>query len=157
MTAATGESLALAALSLVGLPFRFHGRIAAAQDPARGLDCVGVVEAALARAGHPAHLPTGYALRHRDLPGLDEIARALGLQQALGPVAHGDVLLLRPSPCQMHLAIATGPATMVHAHAGLRRVVSGPLPPEWPQVCRWRLPPMPGNRPSPRTETETGT
>ena len=39
---ATGEALATAAEQLIGIPFRLHGR-----NPETGLDCVGVVAAAV--------------------------------------------------------------------------------------------------------------
>jgi hypothetical protein len=48
--------------------------------------------------------------------------------------------MLRCSPCQFHFAIAVTAARIVHAHAGLRKVVLGPLPDAWPVVGRWRLP-----------------
>ena len=132
----TGTDLATAALTLVGTPFRLHGR-----DPASGLDCIGVLEAALARAGKPARLPNGYPLRARRLPDLHRTTAMLGLDEADGNVIPGDVVMLRVSPCQLHLAIAMCPMTAVHAHAGLRKVVLAPLPLEWPRIAHWRLSP----------------
>ncbi|MEE4451753.1 hypothetical protein [Novosphingobium resinovorum] len=132
----TGEDLAIAARGLVGSPFRLHGR-----DPASGLDCVGVIEAAFAKAGMRCRLPNGYRLRARDLPDAAALASALGLERTDGAIAAGDVLLLRPSPCQFHLVLAVSPAAVVHAHAGLRKVVLGPLPDQWSRYGHWRLPP----------------
>lgn len=129
-----GTDLATAAEALVGVPFRLHGRTEAV-----GLDCVGVVERALARTGRRPRLPNGYALRQRKVPALDAIFEGAGLQRVQEPVLRGDVLMLRPSPCQLHLAIATCPAAMIHAHAGLRKVVSGPRPAQWPCIGHWRL------------------
>lgn len=129
----TGEALARAALGLAGVPFRLHGR-----DPARGLDCIGVLEAAASACGHGVRLPNGYALRSRRLPGLERIAASLLLHPASGAVTAGDVLLLRPGACQHHLVIALGAGRIVHAHAGLRKVVIGALPMEWPVVRHWR-------------------
>lgn len=133
----TGDELAGAALALVGTPFRLHGR-----DPARGLDCVGVLEAAAAACGTLARLPNRYTLRSRRLPELGGIARALSLHTASGPTRAGDVLLLRSGPCQHHLAIAVGESRIVHAHAGLRQVVASALPESWPVARRWRAGPI---------------
>jgi hypothetical protein len=131
----TGDQLAAAASALVGTPFRLHGR-----DPRTGLDCIGVLAAALGREGP---LPNGYALRTLCHPDFTGIAAKLGLVPACGAVLTGDVLVLRPSPCQFHLAIAASAQSVVHAHAGLRKVVAGPLPAGWPLVGHWRLQPRP--------------
>jgi len=130
----TGRDLAQAALALVGTPFRLHGR-----DPVHGLDCVGLIEAALRECGIAAHLPFDYALRNRSMPELGPITAILGLKRARGAVRRGDVLLLRISACQYHFAIAVDGDLAVHAHAGLGRVVCGPLLPEWTPCSRWRL------------------
>lgn len=126
----TGEQLAEAALALVGTPYRLHGR-----DPRVGLDCVGVLAAAL---GQPGSVPNGYALRMRRIPDTASLVGGLGLTEANGAIQPGDVLMLRPSPCQFHLAIASDARSMIHAHAGLRKVVRGPRP-EWPLAAHWRL------------------
>ncbi|MCT2399196.1 hypothetical protein [Novosphingobium mangrovi (ex Huang et al. 2023)] len=129
----TGPELARAARALVGTPFRLHGR-----DPGTGLDCVGVLEAACAACGTPVRLPNGYALRCRDLSLPAGLAAQAGLRETGAPVEAGHVLLMRPAPYQHHLAIATAPDRMVHAHAGLRRVVEGPIPGDWPLLGHWR-------------------
>lgn len=130
----SGDALAAAAEALAGARFRLHGR-----DPATGLDCIGVLAAALAAIGRPAPLPTGYALRARRLPALAGIVSACGFGGAEGAVRPGDVMLLRVGPCQYHFAIALAGGRFVHAHAGLRRVVVAPGPPPWPILRRWRL------------------
>jgi cell wall-associated NlpC family hydrolase len=130
----SGEALAAAAEALVGARFRLHGR-----DPATGLDCIGVLAAALAAIGRPASLPTGYGLRAHRLPPLDDVAASCGFVANAAPVAPGDVLLLRMGPCQYHLAIAARAGGFVHAHAGLKRVVAMPGPLAWPVVRCWRL------------------
>jgi cell wall-associated NlpC family hydrolase len=131
---ASGEALAQAAEALAGSRFRLHGR-----DPATGLDCVGLLAAALRAIGRPAPLPTGYAWRSRTLPALADIVRACGFAPSAAPLLPGDVMLLRPAPCQHHCAIAASDGRFVHAHAGLRRVVVMPGPPVWPVLYRWRL------------------
>ena len=127
------EDLAGAAMALVGCPFRLHGR-----DPRTGLDCVGLVAAAMAATGRNAAFPTGYTLRRREVGALDGIAGALGYREARGAVLRGDVVLYRVGPCQFHFGIAAGDGQLVHAHAGLRRVICGEAGADW-QVCgHWR-------------------
>lgn len=130
----SGDALAAAAEALAGTRFRLHGR-----DPATGLDCIGLLAAALAAIGRSAPLPTGYALRARSLPPLRDLAAACGFAETAARIEPGDVMLLRVGPCQHHLAIALDGGRFVHAHAGLRRVVVMPGPPPWPAVRRWRL------------------
>lgn len=132
------ERLAQAALSLVGTRYRLHGR-----DPVTGLDCVGLLAASLDCIGSKALLPNGYTLRSRRLAGLAEIADRAGLYEVDDGIAAGHVLLLRCSPVQHHLVIATSDACCVHAHAGLRRVVRTPIPAEWPVAGHWQLAPNP--------------
>jgi len=129
-----GAALASAASGLVGARFRLGGR-----DPATGLDCIGLVVAALEMVGRPVAVLPAYTLRQHDLHRLLDIAPGAGLQPAPGGEARGDVLLLRPSPSQWHLAISLGSAGIVHAHAELRRVVITPPPLPWPVMRRWRL------------------
>ena len=128
--AMTGDQLAAAAEALVGAPFRLHGR-----DPATGLDCVGVVLAAL---GTTADV-RGYGLRNRSIAPYQELAAASGFVPSAGPTERGDLLLVQPGPGQHHLLIATAPGRFVHAHAGLRRVVLQPGPLPWPVERAWRL------------------
>ena len=130
----TGVKLATSALALVGAPFRLHGR-----EPATGLDCVGVLAAALAACGRAPQLPNGYVLRSRILPELRGYVVGNGLAPAGGPPAPGDVLLARAGPGQVHLLIAVGNEHFVHAHAGLRRVICGHLPANWPVLRHWRI------------------
>ena len=119
-----GERLAEAALGLVGTPFRLHGRA-----PASGLDCVGVIVAALRAAGHECELPTGYRLRTGEWPSADDWALRHGFGPVTRPCTAGDILMLKPGPGQLHLAIVSpDPARVVEAHASLRKVVLGPLP-----------------------------
>ena len=126
-----GEAVAAAALALVGARFRLHGR-----DAAGGLDCIGVIAAALRAAGWVGEVPSGYALR-----GGDAAAVAARFDAALSRGdgrAAGDVLLMRVGPGQLHGAVRTA-AGFVHADAGLMRVVERPGAPAWPLIGAWRF------------------
>ncbi|MFT4056718.1 MAG: hypothetical protein QM681_19595 [Novosphingobium sp.] len=136
----TEQCLATAALALVGTPFRLHGR-----EPGVGLDCVGVVEVALGRTGRKVRLANGYPLRTRAVPSAWLDLAPIGLEPVDDTIRPSDVVMVRPSACQLHFAIATCARSVVHAHAGLRRVVHGALPPEWPRIHHWRFTSNPGN------------
>ena len=125
--------LAQAAEALVGTPFRLHGR-----DPRIGLDCVGVVTAAMAATGRITPIPNGYTLKQRHVGSLGRIARALGYHDANGPIQRNDVVMFRVGPCQFHFGIATGSGELVHAHAGLRHVICGSVPEDWLLCGCWR-------------------
>lgn len=127
------EGLAEAALDLLGCPFRLHGR-----DPATGLDCVGLVVAALAASGGKPVAPTGYGLRNLGIEQWLPLAVRSGLAPASGPLRSGDVILIALANCQHHLAIAADAGAVVHAHAGLRCVVRQPADPDWHILARWR-------------------
>ncbi|GGE01963.1 hypothetical protein GCM10011515_22040 [Tsuneonella deserti] len=130
----TGLDLANAARGLVGAPYRLHGR-----DPATGLDCIGVVLAALAACGRRVSAPSSYGLRNRFIDRWLPLAQENGLADATGSLIAGDILLVRPGPAQHHLLVAIGEDRFVHAHAGLRRVVLQPGPLPWRFERRWRL------------------
>lgn len=115
----TPGQLASEAAKLVGGPFRLHGR-----DPHSGLDCIGLLAAAMAAAGRPIVVPTGYPLRLNDLTRWLPDPQAWGFVATSLPFEAGDVVLTQPGPGQFHLAIAGPAQTWIHAHAGLRRVVS---------------------------------
>ncbi|RYD83943.1 MAG: hypothetical protein EOP61_40760 [Sphingomonadales bacterium] len=129
-----GGQLAAAAQALVGSRFRLHGR-----DPATGLDCVGVLAAALGAIGREAPLPVAYHLRSRAIPNLAGVAQQCGLVPVESAAETGDVLLARVGKCQFHLVIAAHGGNFIHAHAGLKRVVIGPLGDDWRVTCHWRL------------------
>ncbi len=115
---------------MVGVPFRLHGR-----DLRAGLDCVGVVALALRAGGHEGPVPDGYPLR---CGRADAFAPCwAGLAPADGAMP-GDVLLCRAGPGQLHLAVRV-PDAIVHADAGLKRVVERPGELAWPLVTAWRL------------------
>ena len=128
-------AFAQAARTFVGVPFRLHGR-----DPCSALDCVGLVVAAFAKAGGAATVPTGYQLRNLRigafLPALEET----GFREVAAAPETGDLLLVRPSAGQFHLMIVVPQGQLVHAHAGLGRVVETPGPLAWRIERQWRLP-----------------
>ncbi|WP_316748901.1 peptidoglycan endopeptidase [Sphingomonas sp. A2-49] len=124
------ERVAAAAITLVGVPFRLHGR-----DPAGGLDCIGVIALALRAAGWSGEVPTGYPMRGGDA---DAVAARFDAVLTQGDGARaGDVLLYRVGPGQLHggVRVAGG---IVHADAALRRVVMRPGVPDWQPVGAWR-------------------
>jgi cell wall-associated NlpC family hydrolase len=129
-----GEALAKAARGLAGVRFRLHGR-----DPATGLDCIGLLHAALAATGRLPDFPNGYRLRSRSVAGLDAIARCNGLVAASGDPIAGDVVLVSLGGCQHHLLIALGEHAFIHAHAGIGRAVLHHGPPPGVIAGHWRL------------------
>jgi cell wall-associated NlpC family hydrolase len=132
----SGRRLAFAAAaeSFVGSPFRFRGR-----DSKTGLDCVGLVAAALSQLGDSVPELAPYSMRQRDFDVQLGRASVAGFAEVVGLLEAGDLLLLRPGPAQVHLAIVGGSAGLVHAHAGLGRVVMTPLPCPMPIERHWRL------------------
>lgn len=129
-----GEALAAAARDLVGTKFRLHGR-----EPATGVDCVGLVHAALIGAGGNPVPPRGYALRNVAIDQWLPLVERSGLIPASEPIRSGDVLLVALGFAQHHLVIACGAGSFIHAHAGLRQVVCQPRDPAWQVRAAWRL------------------
>lgn len=116
------------ARGVIGTPFRLHGR-----DPAFGLDCVGLVSLAFGRRGEA---PSGYAMRGGEKAAFEKMLRALRCRRRRIAPKRGDVLLLAPGPAQYHLGIWTG-RSLIHADAGLRRIVETPGWPRWPMLSAW--------------------
>lgn len=129
-------AFAAAAEALCGVPFRLHGR-----DPATGLDCVGLVAVALERCGRRVVAPEGYALRALSVAPLLGFAARNGFARCKtsAPGEAGDLVLLRLSAIQAHLAIALDWDRFVHAHAGLGKVVVEHCPLPGAPIARWRL------------------
>jgi cell wall-associated NlpC family hydrolase len=127
-------AFARAAENLAGTRFRLRGR-----DPATGLDCVGLVAAALATTGRDPPAPSGYGLRNSSINEALGFASGAGFDECAGEPIAGDLLLVRPGPLQHHLLIALERGRFVHAHAGLRRVTITPGPAPWPILRHWRL------------------
>jgi murein DD-endopeptidase / murein LD-carboxypeptidase len=121
------EDIAARARAMVGVRFRPQGR-----SPEHGLDCIGLVAKALALE----RVPDAYSLCGG---GLNELESELG-KAGLARVADakmGDVLVMRAGAGQLHLGVWTG-SGLVHADAGLRRVVERPGPSPWPVTGIWR-------------------
>ncbi len=116
------------ARSLIGVRFRPQGR-----DPAAGLDCIGLVAAATGTTDPPS----GYGLRGGTAEALAAGLRAAGFRAARAMRA-GDVLAMRTGPEQLHLGLWTGEG-LIHAEAGLRRIVERPGEVPWPVIGIWRL------------------
>ncbi len=127
-------SLGEAAAGLVGCRFRLHGL-----DPATGLDCVGLVHASLAAMGRRPVAPRGYGLRNLSVDHWLEFAARSGLGPAEGPSGPDEVLLVNLGYGQHHLMITTGQDEVVHAHAGLSRVVKHQRDPAARICARWRV------------------
>ena len=129
------ERFAAAAEALVGTPFRFRGR-----DRKTGLDCVGVVLAALADIGRKPAVLNGYAMRQTHPDRHIDVALACGFELFEGTeLEPGDLLLVNPGPAQVHLLVFAGTRGFIHAHAGLGRVVRTPAPCPWSIAIIWRL------------------
>ena len=110
----------------LGTRFRLHGR-----GGADGIDCVG-----LAGLAYGCAVPSGYRLRSGDAAQVARAVEAAGLVR-VDDTRPGDLLLVRSGPGQLHLAIASEDG-VIHADAGLRRVVERPGLVPWPVVARWR-------------------
>jgi cell wall-associated NlpC family hydrolase len=128
------SAMAAAAMELVGAPFRLHGR-----DRQHGVDCVGVLVIALAAAGRTPRLPQEYTLRRTSIDDFVAAAREVGLVPASGELVQGDLLVATPGAAQFHAAVCGFGNSIVHAHAGLGRVVLSSAPLPWPLVHHWRL------------------
>jgi len=134
----TGPALTLgnAAVQLIGCRFRLHGL-----DPATGLDCVGLVHASLGALGRHPVPPRGYGLRNIAIGQWLAFAARSGLTPVEGMPGADEVLLASLGYGQHHLMISTGPSEVVHAHAGLARVVRQPRDPAMRILARWQVQP----------------
>ncbi|WP_184648572.1 peptidoglycan endopeptidase [Sphingopyxis sp. JAI128] len=117
---------------MIGVRFRPQGR-----DPATGLDCVGLVWAAYAAAGCPLDAPRDYPLRGWCRERIVAALEAAGFRM-VSDARDGDAALIALPAGQFHLGLI-GCGRMVHAHAGLRRVVETPVDAQLLAAARWRL------------------
>ncbi len=114
------------ARACLGVRFRGQGR-----DPALGLDCVGLVGAALA-----VELPADAPIRCGDVGRVMREAAALGVRR-VEDARTGDVALFASGPGQLHLGVLSEHG-VIHADAVARRVVERVGPPPWPVLAVWR-------------------
>lgn len=133
-TLSRGASLADAASRFIGVRFQLNGR-----DPRRGLDCIGLIACSLEVIGEKPVVPEGYSLRNSDPSRWFNCAELSGFERESGPFEAGDVLLIKPGPGQHHLMIAANQRDVIHAHAGLRRVVRQPIVSATKFLAHWRL------------------
>ncbi len=122
-----------AARAMVGVRFRAQGC-----DPATGLDCVGLVWAAYAAAGVRLVRPRDYPLRGWARARVEAGLVTAGFVRSSDAMRAGDVTLIALAAGQFHLGIL-GADRMVHAHAGLRRVVETPFDMAVQSARLWRL------------------
>ena len=124
----TGDEIVARARQCVGAPFRAQGR-----RPEWGLDCIGLAAVATGRLEVPADYPLrGGSAERRER----ELGRA-GFR-LMGERRPGDLLVMQAGPGQLHLGILTD-SGIVHADAGLRRVVERPGAVPWPLLSAWRV------------------
>ena len=128
-----GWQLAQAAEDFIGVPFRPGGR-----DPATGLDCLGLVLAALDRAGFAAPAISSGPWRRLSHSDTLALLPLHGFRPVQGQTTAGDLLIARTGPGQHHVLVHGRGAYAIHAHAGLRRVVRTTEPIGTP-IARWRL------------------
>ena len=122
-----------AARAGVGTRFRPQGR-----SVDIGLDCIGV--ALLAAAGARVRLGPvpAYALGGDHAVVLGQTLRTLGLRRVRRGKP-GDLVEYQLGPGHRHLAVISE-AGIIHAHAGLGRVVEGPAPADCLVAASWALP-----------------
>lgn len=124
-------AIVAAARGCVGTRFRVQGRV-----PGVGLDCAGVVQVAARAAGTALPDEPGYSLRGEGLARVDALIAAA--MERVDAADAGDVLLFDPGGGMRHLGVWTG-TSLIHAHAGLRRVVEGPADPAWALIGAFRF------------------
>jgi murein DD-endopeptidase / murein LD-carboxypeptidase len=122
-----------AARAGLGTPFRPQGRI-----PGLGLDCIGVALLAADGAGVAVERLPAYALSGDHGRLLAETMAALGCRKVRRALP-GDIVEYRLAPRHRHLAVMTATG-IIHAHAGLGKMVEGPVPGDWAIAAIWALP-----------------
>lgn len=135
MSERVGAAAVAAARETIGARFSPHGR-----RIETGLDCAGVVLHVAGRLGiarEARGLRYTYSSDHlqKQLEGALEL---YGLRAVRGMARAGDVLVLGVHVRVPHLGITTG-RCLIHAHAGVGRVVEAPPEPEWRLLSVWRF------------------
>ena len=90
------------------------------------------------RLEKPLVRPIGYPLRGWSRDRIEAGLAAAGFVPVAGEGRAGDVALILFDAGQFHLGLI-GPESLVHAHAGLRRVVETPFDAMECGAARWRL------------------
>lgn len=117
------------ARALIGTPFRLQGR------SAEGLDCVGVALAVFDIESDDVR--RNYRVRGDYEPEVRDFLKRDFRRVPAAQLRPGDLMLMRVSPDQLHLAVRTT-LGFVHAHARLWRVVETPHMPQWPVIGVYR-------------------
>lgn len=114
---------AAAAERLCGTRWRHHGR-----DPAKGLDCGGLLVASMAAVGLTATDSLDYDARMPPPEMLWSLCRQNGVEQLWSDRGAGRVGLCSwpGSPAPRHLVVMLGGQRIVHVHADARKVVVQP-------------------------------
>lgn len=121
---------------MIGCRFRLQGI-----DAASGLDCVGLICAAYRAVGVELAALAPYPIRgwsakkicaHVAINGLTPRPRRTAPQI-------GDIAMMSLPAAQIHFALV-GDVTIIHAHAGLRRVVESPIDFLQPPLRYWYWP-----------------
>ncbi len=120
LTADESAALIAACRSFMHVPFRHQGR-----NPAIGLDCAGMVAAALKVIGRPIADLKGYG-REPHKNGLrDMLVANLGPALSKAEMQPGDVALVKFDGDPRHVALVTdigGRLGMIHVHSENKRV-----------------------------------
>lgn len=137
---AVGEAIAAEALSWVGTPFLWQGRV-----KGRGCDCKGLVAGVAAVCERPeaasVEALAGDYNRIVDAQRLRAGLARLFDRAAADHLAPGDVLLLRVAHKPQHLGIVVSTSTMVHCYGAgpFPRVMETVIPrAKLDSVWRWR-------------------
>lgn len=142
VTHAQSSAIVAAVRACVGTRFHSQGRV-----PGLALDCVGVVLVAAHAAGLRGAPVPPYQLGGDNEVLLDALLAQAGLR-AVAAAAAGDVWLFAPALGRRHLAVQVSdpardrhaPPSLVHAHAGVGRVVESPADPGWAPLGCYRFP-----------------
>lgn len=113
-----------AARACLGTPFHHQGR-----RPHVGLDCIGLIVVALGAIGFQTRDRTDYA-RRPDGASLLAAIEAHGGRK-VETLQAGDILVFRYGGQPQHVALATGPDSLIHAFAPAGRVVETRLGGYW--------------------------
>lgn len=134
-----GERIVAIARQYIGTPYHHQARV-----PGVGIDCVGVLVCVARELGVIAQDADygAYARNARD----DELLRILDahLERLPSPemAEAGDVLTFVIGKWPHHVAIKTGPDTLLHSYMGIGRVVETQIGNNWQQriIAAHRIP-----------------